>query len=97
MPTQQQQKQDSKKIEKTLKITATRRVLIIDDEKDIAYVFKMGLESNGFEADAYTDPSNALSNFKAGYYNIVISDIRMPGMSGFELFICFGALRASFH
>lgn len=59
--------------------------MIIDDEKDIAYVFKMGLESNGFEADAYTDPSNALSSFKAGYYNIVISDIRMPGMSGFEL------------
>jgi DNA-binding response OmpR family regulator len=59
--------------------------LVVDDEKDAADVFKIGLEQSGFEVDAYTTPSKVLSNFKVGYYNIIISDVRMPEMNGFEL------------
>jgi two-component system OmpR family response regulator len=62
-----------------------RRILVIDDEKDIAEVFKFGLEANGFEVDTITDPFEALSNFKADNYDIIISDVRMPSMNGFEL------------
>lgn len=56
-----------------------------NDDEDIAKVFKTGLELRGFEVDAFTDPSEALKNFKPGYYNSIISDICMPKMNGFQL------------
>jgi two-component system, OmpR family, response regulator ChvI len=63
-----------------------RRILIVDDEPDIISVFKMVLEINDFEVDAYNDPSLALSNFKQNAYGLVILDIRMPHINGFELY-----------
>ena len=62
-----------------------RRIMIIDDEKDITDVFRIGLEYKGFEVDAYTDSFQALFNFKVGYYDVIISDVHIPGMNGFEL------------
>jgi DNA-binding response OmpR family regulator len=46
----------------------------------------MGLEQNGFEVDTFNDPVEALSNFKANFYDMLLLDIRMPKMSGFELY-----------
>jgi two-component system, OmpR family, response regulator ChvI len=63
-----------------------RRVLVVDDEPDIASIFKISLEYNGFEVDAYNDPILALSNFKAAFYGLMLLDIKMPGMTGFELY-----------
>jgi DNA-binding NtrC family response regulator len=63
-----------------------RRILIVDDEPDIISVFKMVLEMNDFEVDAYNDPLSALSNFKQNAYGLVILDIRMPHINGFELY-----------
>ena len=63
-----------------------RRILIVDDEPDIISVFKMVLEMNDFEVDAYNDPSLALFNFKQNAYGLVILDIRMPHINGFELY-----------
>ena len=63
-----------------------KRILIVDDEQDIISVFKMVLEMNDFEVDAYNDPLLALSNFKQNTYALVILDIRMPDMDGFELY-----------
>lgn len=63
-----------------------KRILIVDDEQDIISVFKMVLEMNDFEVDAYNDPLLALSNFKQNAYDLIILDIRMPDMDGFELF-----------
>lgn len=95
LPTRQQQ-QDCKEIEKEskqgAKIAATtptinrrKRILIVDDCKDLADILKMGLKHKGFEADVFDDPYDALENFKVGYYDVVISDVRMPGLNGFEL------------
>ena len=47
---------------------------------------KMYLELQGFHVDAFTDPVNALAQFKAGFYHLLILDIKMPEMNGFELY-----------
>jgi FixJ family two-component response regulator len=62
------------------------RILVVDDDTDVISTFKMILEMNGFEVDAYTSPTLALSNFKPNSYGLLLLDIRMPIMNGFELF-----------
>ena len=62
------------------------RILIVDDEPDITLVLKMGLEANGFVVKAYNDPIQVLSNFSAGSYDLLLLDIKMPKMNGFELY-----------
>jgi DNA-binding response OmpR family regulator len=62
------------------------RILIVDDEPDIAQVLKMGLEKNGFAVDTYNDPLDVVSNFKADSYDLLLLDIKMPKMNGFELY-----------
>jgi DNA-binding NtrC family response regulator len=63
-----------------------RRILIVDDEPDVIIVFKMVLEMNGFEVDAYDNALSALDNFKPNSYGLLLLDIRMPQMNGFELY-----------
>lgn len=62
------------------------RILIVDDEKDITSFLRKDLENNGFEVVTYNDPVSALSNFKPGLYDMILLDIRMPKMDGFELY-----------
>jgi two-component system catabolic regulation response regulator CreB/two-component system response regulator ChvI len=62
-----------------------RRILIVDDEPDITVVFKKALEKD-FEVDTFNDPRDALSHFKAGVYDLLLLDIRMPGTNGFQLY-----------
>jgi CheY-like chemotaxis protein len=66
--------------------SATRRLLIIDDEEDITSALKSGLERYGMNVDVSNNPVLILSNFKQGYYDLAILDIRMPSMDGFELY-----------
>jgi two-component system catabolic regulation response regulator CreB/two-component system response regulator ChvI len=63
-----------------------KKVLIIDDEPDVNMVLKMVLHRNGFSADSYDDPILALKNFKAGSYDLLLLDIKMPEMDGFHLY-----------
>jgi CheY-like chemotaxis protein len=61
------------------------RILIVDDDPDITLSFSIGLEDGGFEVYTYTDPLDALSNFKPSFYDLLLVDINMPRMNGFEL------------
>ena len=63
-----------------------RKILIVDDDLDLTSMFKMVLEMNGFEVDAYNDPLMALLQFKPNSYGMALFDIRMPQLNGFELY-----------
>jgi DNA-binding response OmpR family regulator len=62
-----------------------KRILLVDDEYDVNSVIKLVLEDNGFKVDSFTDASQALENFTAGIYDLVILDVVMPEMDGFSL------------
>ena len=62
------------------------RILVVDDEPDLTEVFTMALEYHGFIVDSFNDSQEALSKYKPGLYDLVILDIKMPNMDGFELY-----------
>jgi CheY-like chemotaxis protein len=63
------------------------KILLIDDEPDIIYSIKRVLENNNeFVVDSYTNPILALTNFKPGSYDLILLDIKMPNMNGFDLY-----------
>ena len=66
--------------------SGNNRLLLVDDEPDIIFTFKKGLEANGFVVDAFIDPVLALSNFKPGVYGLLLLDVKMPQINGFELY-----------
>jgi len=65
-----------------------KKILIIDDEPDITFVLKKALQENGFAfVDTFNDPMDVISIYKQqGMYDLLIIDIVMPKMDGFELY-----------
>jgi DNA-binding response OmpR family regulator len=63
-----------------------KRIMIVDDDYDIANLFKIFLENNGYTIDAYTNPIDALNNFNQQSHNLIILDIKMPKMDGITLY-----------
>lgn len=72
------------------KTNSPSRIMIVDDESDILSVIKRGLESkNDFMVDTFSKADDAIENFQnhpPNYYDLVITDIRMPKVNGFELY-----------
>jgi DNA-binding response OmpR family regulator len=72
---------------------SSKRILIVDDDPDITLTFKEGIEnSNGngdfskrIEVYTYNHPSTALSKFKPNFYDLLLVDINLPSMNGFQL------------
>jgi DNA-binding response OmpR family regulator len=62
------------------------RILVVDDEPDLTQVSTLALEYHGFKVDSFNDPQEALLKYKPGLYDLVILDIKMPKMDGFELY-----------
>jgi two-component system catabolic regulation response regulator CreB/two-component system response regulator ChvI len=62
-----------------------KRVLLVDDEPDICMVYLIVLEDAGYECVSYTDPVKALQEFRPNYYDLILLDIKMPVINGFEL------------
>jgi DNA-binding response OmpR family regulator len=63
-----------------------RRILIIDDDIDINNLFKLFLEYDGYNVDAFTDPIDALYSFRKNAYDLVLLDLKMPKMNGMLLY-----------
>jgi DNA-binding NtrC family response regulator len=63
------------------------RILIVDDEPDMLMLLRMIIEDNtDYEVETTNNPSEALKLLVGNNYNLVISDLKMPGMDGIELF-----------
>jgi two-component system KDP operon response regulator KdpE len=61
------------------------RILVVDDEPQILRVLRRGLESQGFEVATAPDAESGLDIFKATAVNLIVTDLRMPGLGGAEL------------
>ena len=64
----------------------TKNILLVDDEHDIIFTLKCILNVHEFTVDTFTDPTIALKLFKNNFYDLVILDVKMPKMDGFELY-----------
>jgi two-component system, OmpR family, response regulator ChvI len=63
------------------------KILIVDDDPEITKTFSLVLEDSGlYKVDSYNDPLIALQNFESNFYDLLLLDIRMPNMNGFELY-----------
>lgn len=62
------------------------RILLVDDDVDITHSFSLALQKDGFIVDTYNDSLIALGDFKADLYDLVLLDIKLPKMDGFELY-----------
>ncbi|MPZ08145.1 MAG: response regulator [Nitrososphaeraceae archaeon] len=63
-----------------------KRIMVVDDEHDLTLFYRMSLEYYGFEVETFNESKQALSSFKPDYYDLIILDIKMPEMDGFELY-----------
>lgn len=63
------------------------RLLIVDDEKDLLFVYKRALELAGMEVTTFDNPDMAFKEFKENSekYSLLLTDMRMPSMNGYEL------------
>jgi CheY-like chemotaxis protein len=63
-----------------------KKILLVDNEIDITFALENALDSYGFEVDSFNDPITALKSYRSNFYDLVILDIKMPKMDGFELY-----------
>ena len=63
-----------------------KRIMAVDDEADLTMLCSLALEYHGFKVDTFTDSQEALSKYKPDHYDLVILDIKMPKMDGFQLY-----------
>ena len=59
-------------------------ILLIDDEQDITFTIKNILDENDFKVETFNDSVIVLKSYKINFYDLVILDIKMPKMDGFQ-------------
>ena len=71
---------------KPLRSTASKAILVVDDEPDVATLLAEALSIDGHEVDTVSNGIDALARLRERRYDLVFSDMKMPGMSGAELY-----------
>jgi DNA-binding response OmpR family regulator len=66
--------------------TPPPRLMVVDDEEDVCTVMKWSLQQAGFDVDAFSQPVTALEHFRPYRYDLVLIDVKMPDMDGFEFY-----------
>ncbi|MBI5886642.1 MAG: response regulator [Deltaproteobacteria bacterium] len=61
---------------------AGRKALVLDDESIVLDLLEATLKGSGFEVESVSNGLEAVDRFKAGSYDVIVSDIKMPGLDG---------------
>jgi CheY-like chemotaxis protein len=83
LPQEQYQKQQQQQE------SSQKNILLVDDEPDVILTYKSILIEEGYNVNAYTDSREALRHFAQldpFYYKLILLDIRMPNLNGFQLY-----------
>ena len=77
--------------------STTRSIIVVDDEMELATLFKTFLQNEGYNAISFVDPVLAMNYFKqtADKHSLIITDLRMPGLCGIDLAKSIRALDAN--
>jgi DNA-binding response OmpR family regulator len=62
------------------------RIMLVDDEPDINVALSVVLKRAGYDVDTFDNPFIALEKLKPGFYGLIVLDVKMPQMDGFELY-----------
>ena len=64
-----------------------KKILLVDDEPDITFTIKNMLYNTGFQIYTFNDPITPLKLYRRNFYDLVILEMKIPNMDGFELYI----------
>ena len=68
-------------------MSISHSIILVDDELELACIFKEFLKNEGYDVVSFTDPVLALEYYKetANKHSLIITDLRMPGICGIDL------------
>jgi CheY-like chemotaxis protein len=81
----EQQKLQEEEKEQLYNQKRKKRILLVDDEPETCMLYQIVLQDAGYECIPYTDSVKALQEFRPYYYDLILLDIKMPVLNGFEL------------
>jgi DNA-binding response OmpR family regulator len=69
----------------TDKIASKKKILVVDDEKNIRLTVQHSLIAANYDVETASNGAEGLEKFKAGHYDLILMDLRMPQINGIEM------------